>query len=300
MLLSGGLVLVGIIVALSMSLYCLLIAAMWRHRKSSCYKTFFYRTLWNESFLDLFCFIFFLTTMYTRCFDGAVQFFLSMNRFQMWTKFVQISQEHIMYMQIMTVVLTLGGRLLSVCFPLKKLSNILEKLERWQIFILQAFLPTVIVFPLYFMFDFQYGLKGITKPLLLSTLDPRYDKYIFGAGLSYRVSAFILCLFGYATIFWKVRRKTNDRKRNDLNILIHAGCLLLALGAVLFASVCRRFQIGESFALMRLFFFTTMLWIPCTNVIVTLCAIASLRQHALHPFTDQVVTSVIPSIKNER
>lgn len=56
--------------------------------------------------------------------------------------------------------------------------QVVEKLRKWQIFMLQITLPTVIVIPFYLSFNFNYGLKGTSRPLLLSTEDPRYDQVL--------------------------------------------------------------------------------------------------------------------------
>ncbi|EYC29180.1 hypothetical protein Y032_0006g2827 [Ancylostoma ceylanicum] len=270
---------------------------MFQRRRSKQFNTFFYRLLFNESFIDLFAFTFFLATMYTRCFASMVPVFLYMNRYPLWTKFAQVTQEYIMYTQITNVFLAVGGRLFAICFPTSKVTVFAEKMRRWHILLLQVFLPTLIVIPFYAHFNFQYGLKGITNPLLLSTEDMHYDEYIFAVGLAYRVTAFLLCLFGYSLLFREVRKKA---RRNEINILIHGGCLLVALAAVLSASVCRRFRIGEVHALMRLFFFTTMLWIPCTNIFVSTCVITSLRKRLLHPFAEKTKSSVIFNTKRSQ
>ncbi|KAJ1357248.1 hypothetical protein KIN20_015350 [Parelaphostrongylus tenuis] len=172
-----------------------------------------------------------------------------------------------MYIQLNSVFLTISSRLLNVCFPACKVTAILEGMKKRQLIILQILLPTVSVTPLYFFFNFQYGLKGTTKPLLLSTKDLLYDKCIFTIGLLYRATAFFLCLCGYIAIFRQVQQKV---KRSHMNILVHGAFLLCALLAIFTATVCRRFQIGESFPLIRLSFFTTMLWIPCTNILATI------------------------------
>ncbi|WKX91288.1 hypothetical protein Q1695_009825 [Nippostrongylus brasiliensis] len=57
------------------------------------------------------------------------------------------------------------------------------------------------------MFNFEYGLKGIDTPLLLSTMDKRYDQLIFAVGLAYRVTAVVLCSSVYLCIFFYVRHK---------------------------------------------------------------------------------------------
>lgn len=195
-----------------------------------------------------------------------------------------------MYTQIMDIFLTVGGRLLTICFPLSKITSVVEKLRKWQIFMLQITLPTVIVIPFYLSFNFNYGLKGTSRPLLLSTEDPRYDQYIFATGLTYRITAFLLCSIGYLYLFFDVQKKAQLK---DIHILVHGACLVMALLAVLAASVCRRFQIGEKYPLMRLFFFSTMLWIPITNLFVTLASTRALRCQIVHPFTEYTKHSIL-------
>ncbi|CAJ0591830.1 unnamed protein product [Cylicocyclus nassatus] len=117
MLFDVAVVLILLITLVSLLLYCCVIAIMWRNRKSSRYKTFFFKTLWNESFINSFTIIFFLTTMYIRCYGATSSVFLFLNRYSWWTKFAQITQEQIMYTQTMNVFLTVGGRFCTVCLP---------------------------------------------------------------------------------------------------------------------------------------------------------------------------------------
>ncbi|WKY08608.1 hypothetical protein Q1695_007832 [Nippostrongylus brasiliensis] len=279
------LALIGVLTSAAFLLYCACLLALQARGGQKHLNTFFYKLWWNEGFIDMFGLTFFALTMYTRCFAATVSFFLSLNKFPWLTKFTQITQEHIMYIQITSVFLTVCGRLLSICFPMSTVTRFAEKLKRWQIFLLQISLPTLIVIPFYVMFNFEYGLKGIDTPLLLSTMDKRYDQLIFAVGLAYRVTAVVLCSSVYLCIFFYVRHKAN---RNEKSILIHAASLVIALTAILTASICRRFQIGEKkYPLMRVFFLTTMLWIPITNVFVTACAASMLRAYLLHPFSDR-------------
>ncbi|EYC30177.1 hypothetical protein Y032_0005g2496 [Ancylostoma ceylanicum] len=115
--------------------------------------------------------------------------------------------------------------------------------------------------------------------------------YIFLIGLTYRLTALLLCLGGYMFLYCKTK---NNAKRAELNILIHGGCLVFALSAVLCSSVFRRFQIQESSPLMRVFFLTTMLWVPSMNVIVTTFLTKGIRSRLLHPFASpQLSTTVV-------
>ncbi|EYC30181.1 hypothetical protein Y032_0005g2497 [Ancylostoma ceylanicum] len=231
---------------------------------------------WNEAFMELFTLIFFIFTLYSRCFEFTIPVFLTLNEHKWWTKFAQITQEQIMYVQATNVVLA-----------------IIEDLSRFTIFLLQITLPTLVVAPFYFVYNFYYGLKGITVPLLLSTTDKSYDKYIFMIGLIYRLSALILCLGGYLFLYCKIRHNT---KRAELNVLIHGISLVLALSAVLSLSVFRRFQIQENSPIMRVFFLTTMIWIPTVNVLVTTFLTSGLRKRLLRPFSSSQSTVIISKV----
>lgn len=150
-----------------------------------------------QVFMELFTLIFFTFTLYSRCFEFTVPIFLALNNHKWFTKFAQITQEQIMYVQATNIVLAVCGRLVVICFAntkkqlvLRRLYMILpwwllyklfrfqiiERLSKFTIFFLQVTLPTLIVIPFYFVYNFSYGLKGITTPLLLSTTDKSYDK----------------------------------------------------------------------------------------------------------------------------
>ncbi|VDL71349.1 unnamed protein product [Nippostrongylus brasiliensis] len=187
------LALIGVLTSAAFLLYCACLLALQARGGQKHLNTFFYKLWWNEGFIDMFGLAYFALTMYTRCFAATVPFFLSLNKFPWLTKFTQITQEHIMYIQITSVFLTVCGRLLSICFPMSTVTRI--------------FLPTLIVIPFYVMFNFEYGLKGIDTPLLLSTMDKRYDQLIFAVGLAYRVTAVVLCSSAYLCIFFYVRHK---------------------------------------------------------------------------------------------
>ncbi|CAJ0603764.1 unnamed protein product [Cylicocyclus nassatus] len=171
-----ALIVVCIIVLSSFILCSAVLLIMFRGRRSSRFKVFFYRSWWNEGFINIFILIFFSATMYTRCFTSMVSTFIQLNRFPWWTKFAQITQEHLMYIQCMNVFLTVAGRFCTICLPRSRLTATTERMKSWTILILQISLPTIVVIPLYFLYDFQYGLKGITNPLLLSTIDASYDQ----------------------------------------------------------------------------------------------------------------------------
>ncbi|EYC30179.1 hypothetical protein Y032_0005g2497 [Ancylostoma ceylanicum] len=198
-----------------------------------------------------------------------------------------------MYVQATNVVLAVCGRLAMICFANTRKLLIIEDLSRFTIFLLQITLPTLVVAPFYFVYNFYYGLKGITVPLLLSTTDKSYDKYIFMIGLIYRLSALILCLGGYLFLYCKIRHNT---KRAELNVLIHGISLVLALSAVLSLSVFRRFQIQENSPIMRVFFLTTMIWIPTVNVLVTTFLTSGLRKRLLRPFSSSQSTVIISKV----
>ncbi|KAK5967154.1 hypothetical protein GCK32_010672 [Trichostrongylus colubriformis] len=167
---------------------------------------------------------------------------------------------------------------------------IVENFPKWKIFLVQATVPVIIAIPLYCIFNFQYGLKGLNVPLLLSTRDPNYDPCIFFIGLTYRLTALISCLCGYVYLFNTIRRK---RARAEFKILLHGVCLVTALVAVIISSLYRRYQIGETSQFMRVFFLTTMLWIPCTNILVTIYTTKSLRTRMLHPLRNDNTSMMV-------
>ncbi|CAJ0591309.1 unnamed protein product [Cylicocyclus nassatus] len=276
-----ALIILCIIVLTAIMLCSAILLAMWQERKSSRYKTFFYKSWWNEGFINLFTFIFFLLTMYARCFSNTAFIFLYLNRYPWWTKFAQITVEHVLCIQIMNVLLTVAARFFNLCLPLSRIALVAEKLGNWQIFVLQAFVPTLVVIPLYALFDFQYGLDDVTTPLLLRSPSVHYDQIMLLIGLIYRVAALVLCVFVYISLFWTVRKKA---KRSETNILIYGGCLLLALAAVVLCTICRGFRIGEDEAFMRLFYLTLMLWIPCTDILMTICVITPVRESIFKRF----------------
>ncbi|KAL6737787.1 hypothetical protein Aduo_011402 [Ancylostoma duodenale] len=280
---------IGAVVIFIFALYFDTLIIITRWRKSNQFNTFFFRMWWNEAFMELFTLIFFTFTIYSRCFEFAVPIFLPLNEHMWWTKFAQITQEQINYVQATNVVLAVCGRLAVICLANSRKRMIVEDLSKFTIFFLQVTLPTLITVPSYFVYNFYYGLKGTSVPLLLSTNDKSYDQQIFLIGLIYRVSALLLCLGGYLFLYFKVR---HNAKRAELNALIPGVCLVFALSAVLSLSVFRRFQIQESSPIMRVFFLTTMIWIPCVNVLVTTFLTSGLRKRLLHPFSPQSVVII--------
>uniref|UniRef100_A0A7I4YNW8 G protein-coupled receptor n=1 Tax=Haemonchus contortus TaxID=6289 RepID=A0A7I4YNW8_HAECO len=130
-------------------------------------------------------------------------------------------------------------------------------------------------------FQFQYGLKGTDVPILLSSPDDTYYSSIFFIGLVYRVTALVLCLCGYVYMFDTIRRK---RARAEFKILLHGICLVIALIGVIISSLCIRFRIGESYRLVRVVYLTPLLWIPCTNILVTIFTTKSLHSRIFNPF----------------
>ncbi|CAJ0591314.1 unnamed protein product [Cylicocyclus nassatus] len=288
-----ALVFVGIITIISFFLTCVMIVILWRYRKSTRYKAFFYKTLWNECIFNIFTFIFFLATMYARFFDCMIPIFLYLNRFPWWTKFAQITQEHIMYIQTMNVFLAVGGRFCTVCIPHSRITHTAEELNKWMICVLQIFLPTIVEIPIYIFYNFEYGYTGNLKvPLLLGTTNDHYYEVAFSICVIYLIGAFALCVFGYISLFYTVRKRAN---RNETNIIIHGGCLLLALGALSACTIVRGFRILEKSKYMRIFYFSTSLWIPCTNIAATICVIGPIRKHILAPFKEKADTTVLPN-----
>uniref|UniRef100_A0A7I5EBK0 G protein-coupled receptor n=1 Tax=Haemonchus contortus TaxID=6289 RepID=A0A7I5EBK0_HAECO len=112
---------------------------------------------------------------------------------------------------------------------------------------------------------------------------------IFVIGLVYRVTALVLCLCGYVYMFDMIRRKG---ARAEFKILLHGVCLVIALICVIISSFCLRFRIGEGYRLVRVAVLTPMLWIPCTNILVTIFTTKSLHSCILHPFLPDKTTVV--------
>ncbi|CAJ0591308.1 unnamed protein product [Cylicocyclus nassatus] len=77
-------------------------------------------------------------------------------------------------------------------------------------------------------------------------------------------------------MFCTIKKKAS---RNETVVLIHGGCLLAALGAALTCAVIKDFRIGMDYLVMRLSYYTAILWVPCTNIVTTFCVVASLRKH---------------------
>ncbi|XGW25996.1 hypothetical protein V3C99_006980 [Haemonchus contortus] len=271
---------VGFIVVSTFILYCDVLFIITRNRHSNRFNSAFFRLWWNQGFFDLLSLTFFTATMYSRCFNAMVPVFLYMNRYPIWTKFAQVTQEVIMYVQATTVVLEFGVRLMTMCLPSAYITKVVDHLPKWKLLVALISLPLIIATPFYCIYNFQYGLKGTNVPLLLSTPDVTYDTSIFFIGLVYRVTALVLCLCGYVYMFDTIRRKG---ARAEFKILLHGVCLVIALIAVITSSLCRRFKIGESYQLVRVAFLSTMLWIPCTNILVTIYTTKSLRTRLLNP-----------------
>ncbi|VDO59032.1 unnamed protein product [Haemonchus placei] len=136
-----------------------------------------------------------------------VPLFLYLNRYRIWTKFAQVTQEVIMDTQVTTVVMELGVRLMTMCLPSAHITKVVDHLQEWKLFVAQVSLPLIIATPLYCIFNFQYGVKGTNVPVLLSAPDVRYDASTFIIGLVYGVTAVVLCLGGYVYMFDTIRRK---------------------------------------------------------------------------------------------
>ncbi|CAJ0591743.1 unnamed protein product [Cylicocyclus nassatus] len=84
------------------------------------------------------------------------------------------------------------------------------------------------------------------------------------------------------------------RNRNEMRILIHGGSLLSALLAALICTIVEGLEIGQEYALMRLFYFTTILWVPCIDIVTTFWITASLR-NVVNPFKKATETLFIHS-----
>ncbi|CAJ0591595.1 unnamed protein product [Cylicocyclus nassatus] len=117
-------------------------------------------------------------------------------------------------------------------------------------------------------------------PLFLSAMDPAYEKAIYIIAFIYRSTALVLSILGYISMFCLVRKKA---KRNEKRVLIHGGSLLASLSASLICTIVRGTQIGMEYELMRVFYFTVFLWVPCTDIVTTFWIVASLR-HSVNPF----------------
>ncbi|CAJ0591587.1 unnamed protein product [Cylicocyclus nassatus] len=234
---------------------------MWRSRGSRMFSSFYYRCCWNESWINLFTLIFFLTTMYVRFFPVFNSTFFYLNRFKWWTNFAQTA----------------------------------EQMNTWKIFILQTLFPTVTAIPIYCICDNAYVWKG-ERPLLLSALNPTCVKVISISGYTYRYVALVLSTLGYVSMFCLMRKKAN---RNEMRILIHGGSLLSALSASIISMTSERLGVGSNHPLMRVFYFTSFLWVPFTDIVITFWIVASLRR-TLNPFKNgpRTKTSITTNSKN--
>ncbi|CAJ0591705.1 unnamed protein product [Cylicocyclus nassatus] len=267
--------------ALFCSLLCVgAIIAMWRSRGSRMFSSFYYRCCWNESWINLFTLIFFLTTMYARFFPILYPAFYYLNRFKWWTNFAQVTKQHVLYLQIWNVLVTVGGRFCTICLPHSIITHTAEQMNTWIIFILQTFFPTVTAIPLYCICDHVYRLKNVTVPLFLSSTDPTFGKVLNIVGYTYRYVALVLSALGYISMFCLMRKKAN---RNEMRVLIHGGSLLSALLASIISMTSQRLGIGSGHELMQMFYFTTFLWVPFTDIVITFWIVASLR-HTANPF----------------
>ncbi|CAJ0591590.1 unnamed protein product [Cylicocyclus nassatus] len=131
-------------------------------------------------------------------------------------------------------------------------------------------------------------------PLWLSAMDPAYERAIYIIAFIYRSIALVLSILGYISMFCLVRKKAN---RNEMRILIHGGSLLSALLASLICTIVEGLDIGSDHALMRVFYFTTFLWVPCTDIVTTFWIMASLR-HIVNPF--KIAPKTRTSITNSK
>ncbi|CAJ0591598.1 unnamed protein product [Cylicocyclus nassatus] len=91
-------------------------------------------------------------------------------------------------------------------------------------------------------------------------------------------------------------KKNQSRRRNEKRVLIHGGSLLASLSASLICTIVRGLEIGMEYELMRVFYFTVFLWVPCTDIVTTFCIVASLR-HSVNPFkkAPSIKTSITQS-----
>nr|CDJ86994.1 unnamed protein product [Haemonchus contortus] len=92
---------------------------------------------------------------------------------------------------------------------------------------------------------------------------------------------------------------TMMRARVEFKILLHGVCLVMALIAVIISRFCQRFQFGESYQLVRVVYLTPLLWIPCTNILVTIYTTKSLRSRIFNPLLPDK-TSVLAMIQLHR
>ncbi|EYC29184.1 hypothetical protein Y032_0006g2828 [Ancylostoma ceylanicum] len=238
---------------------------------------------WNGGIIDIAAIVFYSLTMYPRCFYSTSSFFLSLNDFTFLTKFAFISQEHFLYMQLTNILLTILCRTLSVCFTSTKIARVFNSLSCWCFLLIQFGIPTLIVIPLYVIANAKYGVKGLSVPLLLSSQDNKYNEYTFIIWVVYGFTVLFTSMFGYGYILYIVKKKSVNRSQ-DAKILTHCACLILALLAVLGSLSVRRFRVLEGNPFMKLFFFTSILWIPFTNLVVTLYATTALRSVLVRPF----------------
>ncbi|CAJ0590312.1 unnamed protein product [Cylicocyclus nassatus] len=74
----------------------------------------------------------------------------------------------------MNIILTVGGRICTVCLPRSRVTATAEKIDKWKILALQVLLPTVTVSPLYSIFDFHYVVDH--DRVSLSSTNANYDK----------------------------------------------------------------------------------------------------------------------------
>nr|CDJ86995.1 unnamed protein product [Haemonchus contortus] len=61
---------------------------------------------------------------------------------------------------------------------------------------------------------------------------------------------------------------------------------------VITSRICVRFRIGSSYRLVRVVYLTPMLWIPCTNILVTIYTNKSLHSRILNPLLPDKTTVV--------
>ncbi|CAJ0590926.1 unnamed protein product [Cylicocyclus nassatus] len=186
----------------------------------------------------------------------------------------------------MNVFITVGGRFCIVCLPESIITQVAERMGKKEILLLQTFLPTTIVIPLYLLYDHQYEMGSI--PMFLTATRPDFDQVISVIKMTFRTSAFAISFFAYIYMFWMIQKKA---KRKETNILIHGGCLMSALGG----SSIFDFHMGAIDKSHGLFLFTAILWIPCTNIITTFCVIILLRRR-LRPSSEAKLPKIFITI----
>ncbi|CAJ0591588.1 unnamed protein product [Cylicocyclus nassatus] len=233
--------------------------------------------------------------MYARFFPVFNPTFFYLNRFKWWTNFAQVAKQHLLFLQIWNVLVTVGGRFCTICLPHSIITHTAEQMNTWKIFILQTLFPTVTAIPIYCICDNAYVWKG-ERPLFLSALNPNCVKVFSISGYTYRYVALVLSTLGYVSMFCLMRKKAN---RNEMRILIHGGSLVSALLAAIISTICMSFEIGSNDPLMRVFYFTAFLWVPFTDIVITFWIVASLRR-TLNPFKNgqRTKTSITTNSKN--